>query len=328
MSAEQRADEAVASLPPGLALQATLLQLTSMLGDAALSTLEDAEVPVRIRLETSTASPAGEVTAIRRRLIGGRPGIELFVAAPGLGGSMSQFDPRRPDPLEQIAPSVQAIIDAAFHRIQVLRHYAWRWSTWRRNGLEETLDGSDCEGRTGPSDDLGAALRRSMSADTFLGLVQDRCDPWSARLEQRCEVYARFRASSHHRVGQAARLGDNCPLGGIAYERISNFDLILAPPTGREEVDPFAASQEIVRMLGDLPRAKTPLGMVCRTWLELPRPASLCRLGSGPAWTTVGRTAWLGRGHRGTVRIAVDSTGGVSTSRRSVERIAGRRKSA
>lgn len=328
MSAERRADEVVASLPPGIALHAALLQLTAVLGDAALSPLEDAEIPVRLRLETSTASPAGEITAIHRRRIRDRPGIELFVAAPGLGGSMSQLDPRWPDDLEQAEPAVQALVEAAFHRIQVLRHFAWRWATRRRGGVHETTGVDESEGRAGPSDGLGAALRQPISADTLLGLVQERCDPWSARLEQRREVRARLREGSQQRVGRAARLGDNCALGGVAFERISNFDLIVTPPPGRGETDSLLLIEELDRMLGDLLRARTPLGMVCRVWLELPRPAALCRLGSGPAWTTIGRSAWLGRGHNGSVRIALGGTAGASTSPRSVARIASQERSA
>jgi len=322
MSAERRADEAIASIAPGLGLNSAMLRLAARLGDDAFGAGADVEVPVRLRLETSTASPPGEITEVHRRPIGGRPGIELVVAAPGLAGSMHRVDGGDPDLIEDLGPTMRALVDAAFHRLQVLRHLAWRRATRRREaiGIADADVGMFGAETADPAPGLAATLRQPMSADTLLGLVQERCDPWPVRLEQRCEVRSRFPGEPEHRLGRRAALGDNCLLGGVAFERISTFDLVVGPPPEGEATDPPAALQRVDRLLGAFPAALVPAGMTCRIWLELPRPAAPCRLGSGAAWATLGRTAWLGRGHGGHVRIAVGSAGRVSASPRAVER--------
>lgn len=321
MSAERRADAAAASIDRAGGVHAALLRLTDRLGDACLSSSAEVEVPVRLRLEASVASPPGEIVAVERREIAGRPGIELTIAAPGLGGSMSQCDPPGEDPMEDLDPGTRALVEAAFHRLQVLRHMAWRRATGRWNGTSSPGETGDHVDRSGMSPGLAAALRTPRSADTLLGLAQERCDPWPVRLESRCEVRARLRSETANRIGRGAALGDDWLLGGLACERISTFDLIVGTSPEDRGIEPPQAIERIRRRLGTFLPPLVPTGMVCRIWLELPRPDEPFRLGAGSAWAMLGRTAWLARGHSRVVRIAVGSAGRTPDSPRTVDRI-------
>lgn len=322
MNADEAIDAAVRAIPAGCSLWTALLRVEERFGLGSLSPRTDGGIAVRLRPETSVASPAGEVTEVRRGLVAGRPALEIRVASPGFEGSMARADPIVAARLASADGTTRDLLDAAFHRLGTLRFLAWRRATRRELG-SLVVGGDDGAAHERPAANaLPASLRQPMSADSLLGLVQERCDPWPARIEQACEVRARFRDAPEHRLGRAAALGDNALLGGVARERISTFDLVVGPAPEGEAADPDGSVHRFARLLIDWLRPLVPPGLSCRVWLELERPEGRPASLSRDAWNASGRIAWLARGHGHRVRIALGTAGMPSAAPRVVARTA------